>query len=570
MNSGQHPTGATALAGALERLGVKTVFAVPGTQTLPVHEALRSSTIRTVVPRHELSGSFMAGGYFRACDEPGILITIGGPGFTYGLTGLAEARSDSAAVINIVCKAPPLPDRRFQVQAIDEAAVAASLVKATFRVTAADDVAATLMRAYAEARAGEPGPVVVQFEAAALTGQLVGTDSIPAPTPRVSAVEPEEFRKLERAVASARRLVILAGQGAQAAATDVAALAERLNAPVVTTSSGRGVLREDHPLALADVRGDGIGDLNGFLATADVVLGLGVKLSDSGTAGFRLRLPPDRFVHIDASAAVLGANYPSAVAIEGDVGAYVRRLLEALPRDRPLPSGWPTDHLRLLRERMARSDDATEPTLEGTSVRNAETFFRHLRAWLPDDAIVTTDSGLHQTLVRRYLRILAPRGLLIPSGFQSMGFGIPAAIGAKLAAPARPVLAVVGDGGFQMAGMEILTAVAERVPLTVCVLTDGFLGLIRMQQIHAYGRTADVGVPPLQLQEFAAAAGVTYVGAGEDVGARLTTLSHRAGVNLVEVRVRDSLGTYRYRATRFADRVLPARLMNAARRILGR
>ncbi|HEX9633344.1 MAG TPA: thiamine pyrophosphate-binding protein [Gemmatimonadales bacterium] len=570
MTAGTPRDGAAALAAALAELGVRVVFAVPGTQTLRPHDTLRSSGVRTVVPRHELAGSFMAGAYYRASGDPGTLITIGGPGFTYALTGLAQARFDSAALVAIVCRAPVLVGRRFQVQAMDELAVAAPIVKQTFHVTDPAAVAETLGQAYTAACGGEPGPVVVALEAAALSGALTAPPAPRHPSP--PAEDPAAVRELASAVMGARRIVVIAGQGSHGAAADVRVLVERLGALVVTTTSGRGTVREDHALALGDVHGCDLAALNALLAEADLVLGLGAKFGDSGTAGFRLRVPPDRFAHVDTSAEVLGANYPAAVAVRGDVGTVVRGLLAALHDEPGGRWGWPAEDLATRRSRIARrwDDAATEPVLAADPARRAEAFFGELRSRLPDDAIITTDSGLHQELARRYLPILAPRGLMVPTGFQSMGCGIPAAIGARLAAPDRPVLAIVGDGGFQMAGMETLTAVAERVPLTVCILTDGYLGLIRMQQIEAFGRTADVAVPPCRLEEFAAAVGASYVRVGGDVRGCLSAVSLESGVNLVDVPLRDSAATYRYRATRFAKRVLPGRILEMAKQLLGR
>jgi acetolactate synthase-1/2/3 large subunit len=347
----------------------------------------------------------------------------------------------------------------------------------------------------------------------------------------------------------ARRVVVLAGQGAQRAAEGVRRLAERLGAPVVTTGSGRGVLAEDHPLAMGydNARGS-VDELNRLLAAADLVLVLGAKLGHNGTAGFRLRLPLDRTVQVDTAAEVLGANY----GVVASVAIPVERFLEAASGLELVGGGWPAAEVAGWRERLSARGGKPEPRVGG---RSAAEFFRELRAALPRDAVVTTDSGLHQIMTRRHFDVFAPSGLLLPTDFQAMGFGLPAAIAARLANPDRPVVALVGDGGFAMSGLELATAVREGLDLGVVVFNDGYLGQIRMQQIRDFGRASGTGVAGLDYAAFAESVGARYASLDGELGvaaAVRTALS--GGVWLLEVTVGESLATTRHRAAGIARR----------------
>jgi acetolactate synthase-1/2/3 large subunit len=547
-------TGAEALVRALERLEVRHVFGLPGTQNVALFEALRGARLRTVVPTHELAAAFMAGAYHRASGRPGILVSIPGPGFAYTLAGLAEARLDSAALVHITGAPPPGPGNHFRLQELKQAAIAGPLVKGLVLVERPEDVGEAVVRAHATALAGEPGPVMVKVADSAWGPLVSGSAQAPAAEmPPVDAPDPEAVLARLRA---ARRVVLLAGQGAQGAPGPLVALAERLGAPVVTTASGRGVVPEDHALAMGyDTQRGTLAALNELLAAAELVLVLGCKLGHNGTAGFALRLPSDRTVQVDASSEVLGANYSVAASVAMPVEAF----LDLAGREDLAGGGWTEVEVAGWKERLGGlAGSPVEPRIAG---RPPAEFFRALRSALPRDAILVTDSGLHQVLARRYCDVLAPRGLLSPSDFQAMGFGLPSAIGAKLAAPERPVVALLGDGGFAMSGLELATAVREGVDLVAIVFRDGYLGQIRFQQLSEYGRSHGTTVASLDYDAFATATGARYARVEDDVGDAVRRAS-AGGVCLLEVPVGDS-------AALFA-RTLKAVAKTSARRVLPR
>jgi acetolactate synthase I/II/III large subunit len=561
----------------LEALGVTTVFGVPGTQNVGLFEALRKSRIRTVLATHELGAAFMANGYARASGRVGVLVTIPGPGFAFALGGLAEAQADSAALLHITDRPAPSPRRRFHLQHIDQATVAGPLVKVVFDVDRADRIAAELVGAFDLALAGEPGPVLLQIAGEALAGTT--EESVGPQTRRAHPAPPEpaSLEELARRLAVARRPLIFAGQGTFGAAAELRELVERCAIPVLTTPSGRGVIAEDHPLALCFVsqRGD-VAAANALLEAADLVLAVGCKLTHNGTVGFALRLPSDRLVHVNSDREALGTGYPAALAIATSSEAVLRHLLDAPALARRAASTWDEAAVEQWRRRLQVTGprDLPEPALRGVEDGTPAAFFAALRRALPRDAILVTDSGLHQVLARRHFDVLAPRGLIVPCDFQSMAFGVPAAIGAKLAAPERQVVAVVGDGGFRMSGMELTTALRDQVPVTVIVFNDGQLNQIRLQQLSEFGHAQSVELGALDLELMAAALGLDYCRPEGRIEAALRAAATSGRSTLVEVEVGDSPAVRRMRAGSLARGtargLLPAVAVDWIKRALGR
>ncbi|HLG05462.1 MAG TPA: thiamine pyrophosphate-binding protein [Gemmatimonadales bacterium] len=527
-------SGAGHLVAALRENGARCVFGVPGTQTVPIFEALRTSGLRTVLATSEVSAAFMAGGWARVSGEAGVCLTIPGPGFIWSLPGIAEALLDSVPLLVITVAPPDGPGCRFRQQEIAQSAVGGALVKEIVEVSQAHEVAPATRAALAATLRNEPGPVLLQLAGSSLTAE-----SDPADSSTDQAVPPmPDFGELRRRVAAARRPVLFVGQGVRPCSEELRQLAEHLGAPVITTPAGRGTLPEDHPLAMGfDALAGSVGEANAFLAEADLVLVLGAKLGHNGTAGFGLRLAPEHLVHIDASRDVPGANYPASLALV----AQVRDALSALLAPPPSRSAWPPDRLSAWRARL-RTPAASwlEPRVSGSPERDAPGFFAGLRRALPREAVLVLDSGLHQIMARRHFEVLSPGGLLFPSDLQSMGFGVPSAIGARLSNPSRPIVALVGDGGFAMTGFELLTAVREGVSLVVIVFVDGVLGQIRMHQLRDYGAPHAVDLGRFDLELIANSLGAGYLEADADIEPIVREALSREGVTVIGVPVGDS------------------------------
>lgn len=603
------PSPARALVRTLEGLGATHVYGLPGSGNLALFEELRRSGIRTVAPAHELSAAFMANGHHRASGRPGVVVAVAGPGFAFSLAGLAEARLDSAAVLCVTGAHPGEAEVGRRFQELPQRSLAEPVVKACYRVRSPGEAGGTLERAWRATLEGEPGPVLLEIEdpvwsggaagraddggegaggddgagggpgagrSEAGTGGAAGGDAYPAGGTGPAAADPDTAageaagRLLDR-LSSARRPVLLVGQGAQDAPEALRRVAEALSVPVLATTSGRGALPEDHALSFAlDRLPEGLETARRIVAAADVVACLGCGLSHNATWGFRLELPEEKLVRVDASRAALeDPAHPASEALEADVPAVLRAVAGRMADDGAASGspdagggGWSPGDLEAWRaspsDREA-SEGLPAPRLAGGLAPGA--FFAELREALPREACVVTDSGHHEMLVRRHLSVLAPRGLVVPADLQSMGFGVPAAVGAALARPDRPVVAVVGDGGLRATGVEMATAGQEGADLVVVVLVDGQFGLIRRQQLQAHGRTEGTRLPALDAAAFAEALGVRHRRVESGPGPPLRAALEEGGVHLLEVPVEDGPGTGR--------RALARRLKEDARNALG-
>ena len=551
---------------SLRELGVSHVFGLPGTQNVLLYEALRTSGMRSVVASDEGAAAFMAAGYARASGQVGVLTTIPGPGFVYALAGVVEAQHDSVPLLWLTLRQEE-SGQAYQLQRIDQAAMAKPVVKRCMLVDRADELAHALREAHAEAAAGEPGPVLLEIASAVLEAECARAGS-----PALTVSDTVDIRPVTALLGQCVRPVIYAGQGAQGAAEEARRLAERLRAPVLFTSSGRGVLPDTHPLAFVKDFSTGVGNVvPELIDRADTVLALGCKFTHNGSGGGRLQLPEHKLVRIDSSSAVLSANYPARLAVQARVEDALAQLAEVdLPR-----SQWAEHDLVEWRARLARENASPishEPVLED-SARSVREFFQALAATTGARAVYSADAGLHQALTRRYAVTMLPRGLLCPSDFQSMGFGLPAAIGAALARPEACVIACVGDGGLALSAGELLTAVREGIDLVVVVFSDGQLNLIRRQQVTRFGHESGVRLRNPDYSALAEAVGCSYFPVVGD----LTSLAHEVtrtpGVRLVELRLVDT-PSFHLRQVRSAVRervrpLAPPGLWQVLKRLVG-
>lgn len=546
-------SGAQAFCDVLQESGVDCVFGLPGTQTVGLYEALRVSAIRTIVPTHELSAAFMANGYARASGRVGVLLTIPGPGFAFALAGLAEARLDGVAVVHVTLTPARGPTGEPAFQALDQAAIARPLVKAVLRADSRAELPGVVRRALALAKAADAGPVFVEFTGEALRNEAAeGRGGARDDVALASVTPPSTERELDgvvEMVAAARHPAIFVACECTASAALLASVATKGRVPVFVPPPSRGAVPEDHPWTLCfDDQRTPFAHMESVLALVDLVVVLGTRLSHVSTAGFRLKLPPERVVCISESGAGLPHGYSARTTVLGTPAEMLSRLERAAPR---FISNWTASELADWRDRFARDcpADPPEPVVEDGM---PAAFFAAVRSALPRDAFLVTDSGLHQVLVRRHYPVLCPAGLVLPSDFQSMGFGLPAAIGAKVAAPERAVVVVMGDGGFAMSGLELLTAARERVPVVVIVFNDGQLNLIRLKQLREFGRSHGVELKCPDFERFADAVGVRYRTTSGDVARTLEEALSSKEPTLIEVIVGDSRSIRRVKARSFA------------------
>lgn len=530
--------GAELVARRLRDWGADVVFGLPGTQTLSLHEAFRRGRVRSILAVSEVSACFSAQGYSRVSGRPGVVVATPGPGVAMAVPGLAEAALDSIPLVLLTAD-PPGETAGLRQQELPQRAMLEPLVKAYVEVDGPDDVAAAIDRAFRTALFDGPGPVVVQFSRAALEGA-------PGDEPAAPDTAPPTGDAADAAVDAflgARRPILLLGQGAEAAADRARALVERTGAPVLTSGAARGLVPEDDPRALRfDGCGSDVGALNRLIERADLVFALGARLGHNGTAAYGLRVPAEKLVHVDSDRAAHDRAYPARLALAADAGTVLDALLEREPGR----SEWTEAEIDECR-RSLPAPAAPEPAVHGVQPATAAGFFDLLRQAMPRDGVLVTDSGLHQVLCRKYYDVHETGGLIVPTDLQSMGFGVPAAIGAKVAAPERPVVALLGDGGFAMSGLAMLTALRERIPLTVVVWNDGKLAQIRMQQIRDFGATTDVSLHNPDFETLAAALGADYLALADVSAEELGAVIRSGRITLVEVALGDSAKLVRRR-----------------------
>lgn len=535
--------GAQVLCDYLRHQHVEVVFGIPGVHNLCFFEALRRAKIRMVIATHEQSLGLMAHGYYRATGKTGVFVTVPGPGLTNAFTSIAESLLDSCAVVGIVASVKSDTDKKFQLHEIQQIELAKPIVKGVFRVTAANQVYQNADAAFRLAQSGEPGPVILDVAANVFWDKLASNhfeNTAWIEEPSVS-VRVDVDQVIDR-ICRARQVGLVVGQGAFNAAAQVEQVAEWLGAPVATTVSGRGCLREDHPLSLGFRWGKrGLDRMHQVLDHCDLILAVGVKFSETGTAGYALRFNGE-LIHVDSSAEVLGQNYATAIALQMDARDFFDQLLANKAR----LGHRPTNRIRqiIAEQKMsglarARANPKEIQFIVGGQTYSPHAFFHALRHILPHDAIVVTDSGYNQFLTLENFPVYMPRTMITPSDYQAMGYAIPSALGAAIACPNKKVVAIVGDGGFVMSGLELLSAQREKIAPLILVLNDGYYGFMKQIQEEVFGATTGVALANPDFKKLAESLNVHYCTCenGDDLHCILEDCLQHSEPVLLEVRV---------------------------------
>jgi acetolactate synthase-1/2/3 large subunit len=496
----------------LEALGAEVAFGVPGVHALAIWEALRTSPIAVYGTRTELCAGFAADGYARSSGRPVALLLSTGPGALNSLTAVMEAASSHVPVVAISSQIPTKllgRGRGYLHELPNQLASFAPLVKQASRASSAEAIPGVLARAWQMALTPPSGPVFVEIPVDLLTGEA----SAPAPGPlRTDVPRPAaDVAAAAAELSTAARPVIWAGGGVlrSGAQTELRQLAELLGAPVATTYVGKGALPEDHPLSA----GCGCDEaaFQELLSGADVVLAVGTELGAETTGQYGLRFA-GRLIQIDAAPERIGATYP-ALGLVGDARATLRALIGELAEAKGVSDG--ARRAGAVRERISAGLDGQGRELERGLLRTIE-------AVLPHDAITAWDMTILGYWAAPHLRLGADQQFLYPLGSGTLGYAWPAAIGASVAHPDRPVLAVVGDGGLQYALAELGTAAQHAVNATLLVIDDGGYGILREYQQDAFGETTAVELPGKDMAAIAAAYGVPVRHATpEDLGEQL-------------------------------------------------
>jgi acetolactate synthase-1/2/3 large subunit len=528
-------TGAQALWAALVREGVTDVFGYPGGAILPAYDAMLGYPIRHILVRHEQGATHMADGYARASGRVGVAIATSGPGATNMVTGIATAMMDSSPIVCITGQVGSRLIGSDAFQETDITGITLPITKHNYLVTRAADVMPSIHEAFAIARSGRPGPVLVDIAKDAQQGQCDPWDGTDGARPRERRTVSPTGDALAL-INEAERPVILAGHGVMLSGAEAAvrALAERAQIPIAMTLLGIGGVPASHPLNLGMMGMHGETWVNHAIQEADLLIALGMRFDDRVTGNVRTYAPHARKIHVDIDPAELNKIIGVDAAIAGDLREVVERWLPGVaPGDR---TAW-LAHIHALKGDAAVRDIQNLPD-------NGHLYAAHVihDLWriTRGSAIVVSDVGQHQMWEAQYYKHEQPRSLITSGGLGTMGFALPAAIGAKLARPDEEVWVVVGDGGFQMTMAEMATMVQEGLKINIAIVNNGYLGMVRQWQEFFYeGRYAATPISGPDFVKLAGAFGVwaTAVDRRVDVQSAVESARRHDGPTLIDFRV---------------------------------
>ena len=471
-------TGAEIIVESLQQQGVRWVAGMPGGAVLPLYDALARSTLRHVLVRHEQAAGFIAQGMARVSGRPGVCLATSGPGATNLLTAVADAQRDSVPLVAITGQVPSALIGTDAFQELDVGAMCQGLVKRFWQPRTPQELSARLAQAVRIAQGGRPGVVWIDVPKDVQLARCQATVPKPNPPAPVPCPSASEIEALCERLCAAERPVVMVGGGLNRAEGQAALLGllQRQPMPVAATLFGLGLLAPEHPLSLGMLGMHGAVHTNLALREADLLLALGVRFDDRATGKLSEFCPQASVIHVDIDPDELGRLKRADLALEGDAAQVLWSAVAALPqRKRP---GW-------LAQVQALERAHPQTTASRCQAPEAARLMDWLSACWPREQVVTTDVGQHQMWVAQHLSFDRPRSLLTSGGLGSMGFGLPAAIGAALQT-GKPVLCVTGDGSLLLNCQELATLAELQLPVKVLVLDNRHLGLVRQQQSLFY------------------------------------------------------------------------------------
>ena len=513
-------TGAQIVWECLAREGVSTVFGYPGGAILPTYDAMLDYSIRHVLVRHEQGATHMADGYARAGGGVGVAMATSGPGATNMVTGIATAMMDSSPIVCITGQVGSKLIGSDGFQETDITGVTLPITKHNFLVTRPQDIARSLREAFVVAKSGRPGPVLVDITKDAQQGSC--DFDWDASAPRLPGYRPDhkpqaaDYRQAIDMLKAAKRPLMLAGHGiVLSGATDlVREFVERAQVPISMTLLGIGGFPASHPLNLGMMGMHGEAWVNTSVQQADLLLAVGMRFDDRVTGNLKTYAPNAKKIHIEIDPAEINKNVKVDVPLIGDVREVLSELLAHLE---------PADHSEWLETIHALKGDSAVrdiQSLPDSGHLYAAHVINDLWRTTHGQAIVVTDVGQHQMWEAQYYHHEDPRSLITSGGLGTMGFALPAAIGARFARPDAEIWAVVGDGGFQMTMAELGTIAQEGIKINVAIINNGYLGMVRQWQEFFYERR--YAATPLLNPDFAKIA--------QAYGLTGATISTRGGV----------------------------------------
>ncbi|EPC3471772.1 acetolactate synthase large subunit [Enterobacter asburiae] len=527
-------TGAQLIVHLLERQGITTVAGIPGGTVLPLYDALSQSTqIRHVLARHEQGAGFIAQGMARTQGKPAVCMACSGPGATNLVTAIADARLDSIPLICITGQVPSSMIGTDAFQEVDTYGISIPITKHNYLVRDISELPQVISDAFRIAQSGRPGPVWIDIPKDVQTAEIE-IDVLPEPGERAPAPEfsAESVRDAAAMINAAKRPVLYLGGGAINAADEIRQFAEKANLPTTMTLMALGMLPKAHPLSLGMLGMHGARSTNYILQEADLLIVMGARFDDRAIGKTEQFCPNAKIIHVDIDRAELGKIKQPHVAIQGDVAEVLAQLIPQT--DAADRADW-----RQLVADLQREFPGAIPT-EGDPLSHYG-LINAVAACVDDSAIITTDVGQHQMWTAQAYPLNRPRQWLTSGGLGTMGFGLPAAVGAALANPDRKVICFSGDGSLMMNIQEMATAAENQLDVKIILMNNEALGLVHQQQSLFYKQGVFAATYPGMINFMQIAAGFGLhtcdLNAEEDAHAALQAAISRPGPALIHVRI---------------------------------
>ncbi|AZV03760.1 MULTISPECIES: acetolactate synthase large subunit [Enterobacter] len=527
-------TGAQLIVHLLERQGITTVAGIPGGTVLPLYDALSQSTqIRHVLARHEQGAGFIAQGMARTQGKPAVCMACSGPGATNLVTAIADARLDSIPLICITGQVPSSMIGTDAFQEVDTYGISIPITKHNYLVRDISELPQVISDAFRIAQSGRPGPVWIDIPKDVQTAEIE-IDVLPEPGERAPAPEfsAESVRDAAAMINAAKRPVLYLGGGAINAADEIREFAEKANLPTTMTLMALGMLPKAHPLSLGMLGMHGARSTNYILQEADLLIVMGARFDDRAIGKTEQFCPNAKIIHVDIDRAELGKIKQPHVAIQGDVAEVLTQLIPQT--DATDRADW-----RQLVADLQREFPGAIPT-EGDPLSHYG-LINAVAACVDDSAIITTDVGQHQMWTAQAYPLNRPRQWLTSGGLGTMGFGLPAAVGAALANPDRKVICFSGDGSLMMNIQEMATAAENQLDVKIILMNNEALGLVHQQQSLFYKQGVFAATYPGMINFMQIAAGFGLhtcdLNAEEDAHAALQAAISRPGPALIHVRI---------------------------------
>ncbi|WP_427034560.1 acetolactate synthase large subunit [Enterobacter cloacae] len=527
-------TGAQLIVHLLERQGITTVAGIPGGTVLPLYDALsRSTQIRHVLARHEQGAGFIAQGMARTQGKPAVCMACSGPGATNLVTAIADARLDSIPLICITGQVPSSMIGTDAFQEVDTYGISIPITKHNYLVRDIAELPQVISDAFRIAQSGRPGPVWIDIPKDVQTAEIE-IDVLPEPGERAPAPEfsAESVRDAAAMINAAKRPVLYLGGGAINAAEEIRQFAEKANLPTTMTLMALGMLPKAHPLSLGMLGMHGARSTNYILQEADLLIVMGARFDDRAIGKTEQFCSNAKIIHVDIDRAELGKIKQPHVAIQGDVADVLAQLIPQT--DATDRADWRQMVADLQREFPGAIPTEGDP-LSHYGLINA------VAACVDDSAIITTDVGQHQMWTAQAYPLNRSRQWLTSGGLGTMGFGLPAAVGAALANPDRKVICFSGDGSLMMNIQEMATAAENQLDVKIILMNNEALGLVHQQQSLFYKQGVFAATYPGMINFMQIAAGFGLhtcdLNAEEDVHAALQAAISRPGPALIHVRI---------------------------------